>query len=384
MHDRAAVTALVLATMLLATLPAAAAGGAAWEVRAAPQVTTGERVVASFAVLREPGYVVVYGDRDGAPHGLLGASTLLPAGQHAGVVVPLDNTPREEATRLHAVLHRDDGDGTWEGSAWDPGVERDGAFVEAAFPVEQGPGEVALAAGDQLRGVRGVELARVWVPSESIVTLHRDRNGTPGAEVASHGTLAPGHYQGLPVEVPRSKLPQDDVVPLWAVLRHADGEAWSAGGEPVQARFTVATHQPDVDVALKVGNGDPVPLRRVVADGPTWVVVHPEAAKGGPDVDRALGSVLLERGVHHDVRVPLDDVLDPGTRVYAVLHEDAPEDGAYTYPDGDAPVVARGAVAVEAYVVPDPPTREVPSPGAWLVLGCVGVAALLRQRSGVA
>ncbi len=376
----------LLAAVTLATLPGASAATAdGWEVRVNPQVTTGHEIVVAHAKLQAPGYVVVYSDQDGTPQEELGASTLLTKGQHTGIIVPLNETIPNGTDRLHAVLHRDNGDGTWQGSAWDPVVQRDGTLLNAPFPVERGADPVTLAVGDQIMAPPGLMVIRAWVPDASLVTVHRDANGSPGEEVARHGTLAAGRYEGIPVDVPRKDLPTNEEVPLWLVLRHEDETPWTAQDLPIQERFTLATHQADVDADLQAGTGRLVPLHKVVADSPTWVVVHPGTPDDLPDVTKVLGRTHVDRGVHEDLEIPLDRRLAPGERVFVVLHEDAPHDGEYTFPDGDAPLSRQGTVVMDTYVVPDPPTQEVPGPTAWTTLtALVAALLLLRHRSGVA
>ncbi|HEY4498272.1 MAG TPA: hypothetical protein VJA63_01420 [Candidatus Paceibacterota bacterium] len=71
-----------------------------------------DRVVVENIVLKEPGYVVIYGDAGGMPGEMLGNGELI-VGRHKNVVVFLNREVKQGET-LYVILHRDDGDGGFE------------------------------------------------------------------------------------------------------------------------------------------------------------------------------------------------------------------------------------------------------------------------------
>jgi hypothetical protein len=66
-------------------------------------------VLAGFAVLSKPGFIVIYDDQSGVPGSFVGKSMLLPTGgEH--VIVPVDE-PLVDGQVYYAMLYHDDGDG---------------------------------------------------------------------------------------------------------------------------------------------------------------------------------------------------------------------------------------------------------------------------------
>ncbi|MFB6094929.1 MAG: plastocyanin/azurin family copper-binding protein, partial [Halodesulfurarchaeum sp.] len=95
-------------------------------------------------------------------------------------------------------------------------------------------------------------------------------------------------------------------------------------------------------------------------DGEGWLVVHPEAAGGGPKGTVVLGKRVLESGSYEDLSLGIDVVTTDGRTLYAMLHYDDPTDGSFTFPEsGDPPVTKDGSPVVKPFSVelsepPDP------------------------------
>lgn len=70
-------------------------------------------VAVGFAVMREPGFVVVFDDDGGVPGNAIGVSELLPPGGGEHVPVTL-GAPLSDGEIYYAVLYRDDGDGRFD------------------------------------------------------------------------------------------------------------------------------------------------------------------------------------------------------------------------------------------------------------------------------
>ena len=65
-------------------------------------------VVASIIHLSAPGYVVIHEDNNGKSGAIIGASTLLSAGESADITIMLSRDSRDGET-LHAMLHEETG-----------------------------------------------------------------------------------------------------------------------------------------------------------------------------------------------------------------------------------------------------------------------------------
>ncbi|MBI5457019.1 hypothetical protein HY969_04760 [Candidatus Kaiserbacteria bacterium] len=68
----------------------------------------GNIIVGSVIYLAAPGYLVIHEDNNGEPGAILGSSTLLSAGESAGVEVALSRASKDGET-LHAMLHFEKG-----------------------------------------------------------------------------------------------------------------------------------------------------------------------------------------------------------------------------------------------------------------------------------
>ena len=103
--------------------------------------SAGETVTASNVVLSKPGYVVVHMEADGAPGAVIGNSKYLPSGESTNVAVPLSRASTGGEV-LYAMLHTDNGDGTYEFPGDDlPTKDEQGNVVLMKFTVE-GEGEM--------------------------------------------------------------------------------------------------------------------------------------------------------------------------------------------------------------------------------------------------
>ena len=76
----------------------------------------GNTVLGSMVYLAAPGFLVIHEDTNGQPGAILGASTLLQAGESSNITVSLSRAT-QDGERLHAMLHADtDGNGTFSAS----------------------------------------------------------------------------------------------------------------------------------------------------------------------------------------------------------------------------------------------------------------------------
>lgn len=76
----------------------------------------GSKAVVSMVILEAPGYVVIHELNNGAPGKVLGASTLLQAGESRNVNVNLSSALTADKKYV-AMLHTDNGDGSFNASS---------------------------------------------------------------------------------------------------------------------------------------------------------------------------------------------------------------------------------------------------------------------------
>lgn len=78
--------------------------------------------------LKNPGFVVIHEDAAGTPGGILGASSVLPAGEtNNPASIALSRVTRDGET-LYAMIHADDGDGVFDAIKDKPALDPVGAL----------------------------------------------------------------------------------------------------------------------------------------------------------------------------------------------------------------------------------------------------------------
>jgi len=132
-----------------------------------------------------------------------------------------------------------------------------------------------------------------------------------------------------------------------------DAEAIPPSVPPVEGGSPEATGPvpgaPALSAAATPMRGTVLMLTDVKVVSDAWVVVHPQAAGGGPDASRVLGRSFVQHGTTDRVPVTLDGAA--GGTVYAMLHDDTGEIGVYEFGGvgtPDQPLVAGGAPVVLA------------------------------------
>ncbi len=137
----------------------------------------------------------------------------------------------------------------------------------------------------------------------------------------------------------------------------------TTGGEIAQGPSEAAVGAALDTGAGQSGDGKSVTVPRADLSGVNgWLAIHADD-NGQPG--EVLGHAPLREGENTDVAVRLDQPVRSG-RLYAMVHADDPDDGAYTFPDGDPPVEADGQVVVEPvqYTVSgEQPGGDLPASG---------------------
>ncbi len=95
----------------------------------------GSSIIASSVFLASPGFVVIHEDSSGAPGAIIGASSILQAGESRNVNVVLSRASRDEE-RLHVMLHKDaDSSGSFAASIDTPVQSRLGGPISGWFDI---------------------------------------------------------------------------------------------------------------------------------------------------------------------------------------------------------------------------------------------------------
>jgi hypothetical protein len=129
-----------------------------------------------------------------------------------------------------------------------------------------------------------------------------------------------------------------------------------AAEEAVEAATPEATEEPTPNVQVSdrgIVDGA-VLMVRVVATGPSWVVIHADAdGRPGP----VIGYAPIEEGESLDVEVPIDE--EAATPLlHAMLHVDAGVVGTYEFPGADAPAKIGDDTVMAIFSAAPPLTPE--------------------------
>ena len=231
-----------------------AAGHGINHLSADPQVSADGVVRMESVFATEDGFVVVYHEgADGErvlAHRPFSASTR--DVYDVGVRIPETAWADLPANAtLRAVLHGDDGDGSFD-PASDPPLSAFGGVAGESFVVRRGP--TAYVGASSGAGVRRsadgvVELRSVHLPERGYVVLRNSSGGAP-AEVVGVAPLDAGHHANVSVELDDAFFaarPANATFSVWAHAYVDDGDGAfdgedrpiRVGTEPVGTRFGV-------------------------------------------------------------------------------------------------------------------------------------------------
>lgn len=99
-----------------------------------PEQTPGRLVTVAQVGLEQPGYVVIHRAEGGKPGAIIGASSLVAAGDHADLAVTLTQGTADGQS-LFAMLHRDNGDGRFAANLDVPVLDLSGNVMMMEFTV---------------------------------------------------------------------------------------------------------------------------------------------------------------------------------------------------------------------------------------------------------
>lgn len=222
--------------------------------------------------------------------------------------------------------------------------------------------EPSVAARDQQVVGNVVVVESVVAPEPGWVDIHAEAEvaGNPGS-VIGYAPLLPGENNYVFVEVDSAKL----TPVLYAVLHVDRGQAGvfefpgadepvKVDGKSVTAAFRVlqeqtrpSTEAPGVEVRDQALHDGEVVVGRVVASQAGFVDIHAEAElAGNPGPVIGYSPVAAGETTYVRVAVPADKVTPV---LYAVLHIDEGEHGAFEFPGPDTPVQRDGQSVTAAF-----------------------------------
>jgi hypothetical protein len=135
---------------------------------------------------------------------------------------------------------------------------------------------------------------------------------------------------------------------------YAEGEPIPPSVPPIEGGEQDVPGAPSLTLADEPLRGAVVLLNEVKVQSDAWVVVHPEAAGGGPDASTILGRSFLMHGTTERVPIELDAVTPSGTTLFVMLHDDTGEIGTFEFNGPgtpDQPLMANDAPVVDTFVV---------------------------------
>ena len=315
------------------------------------QMTDGAGVVVESVSLPEPGFLVLYGDQDGSPGEVIGATQIIPAGVIANVPVSFF-VPLEADAVVHAQLHIDmDRD---EAFTYEP----PDAFVDV--PATRANGEVAAAVAsvgllppfspavvtlaEQRTIGSEIVVLSVDLPAPGFVVIREDDQGEAGRFLGTSELLPAGVSENVVVTL-------DEPIEISAVLFGSlfidrDGDGALVLGEGAVDRIARGADGLEATIGVPI---TVVPLGPVIlnapdqeTDGteltvtatvpaPAFVVLRADA--GGSPGGVVAVSGLLPLGAT-GVTFDLDPAIESDTTFWVSVHIDFDGDGEF----GDDPV----------------------------------------------
>lgn len=109
--------------------------------------------------------------------------------------------------------------------------------------------------------------------------------------------------------------------------------------------------------AIKVSDqkveGSTVTIAGVTMPEAGFVAIHGSDANGKMKAPEAVGMTQVEAGENEDVKVDLTESVEPGTKLYVMLHKDTGEKGKYEFVESggkeDGPVTVDGKPVITPF-----------------------------------
>lgn len=121
------------------------------------------------------------------------------------------------------------------------------------------------------------------------------------------------------------------------------------------AQTTVRMTEPKVEVTDQAVQNGQVTIGSVTARESGFIVLHEAAPGGGPQVPQSIGHAYVQAGVNTNVKITLTKSVTTNDKLWAMLHVDSNNNGAYEFGPGstdvDTPVKKDGQVVVVPFTV---------------------------------
>ena len=237
----AAVLALTTGLLIGGVTPAGAHGN---HISVDAQASAnGTVVIESLFTSAEEGYVALHTDDDGEPGQVIGYA---PADYdfHTGLSVEIESSTWTEwngSRTVWAVLHRDDGDGSFDPET-DEVLSSFGGSASARFTLEKrapGPASVVVSGfRSQPTDNASATIQRVALGRSGALVVRTDENGSPG-DVVGQTSLDAGVHENVIVPINESYYRNHGPrFTLWAALEER-GKPVAVDGTPIASEFVV-------------------------------------------------------------------------------------------------------------------------------------------------
>ncbi|TGC10635.1 DUF7282 domain-containing protein [Methanolobus halotolerans] len=170
------------------------------------QVSDGNSVVVTMALLPEGGYVVIRELMDGASGPLAGNSGYLEPGEYSLVEVEL-REPIDSGQELIAMTHIDDGDEMYEfpgpdvAYSVDGDIVSDSAMVTIETEANSENNESAVSFEDQDTEGNMVVVDSVSLPDGGYVVIHASENGSAGDVIGHSQYMETGNHSDVEIRL---------------------------------------------------------------------------------------------------------------------------------------------------------------------------------------
>jgi hypothetical protein len=306
-------------------------------------LTANGEIIIDRVFLPEAGWVIVHAVREGVSDKVLGFA-YVEAGESEEIPIPI--RWREATPILHAVLYEDRGEPRQlELQEQDLPLLVGGQPLLADFRVVYPPDILVY---DQPVVDGQIVVDRVISNGPGYLVAYFDEEGSMGLIIGS-APLADGLNERVAVPVVGSAVTEIIYLMLHEDTNPGDAFDFPRNDLPVLLPdgrlpnpFSVNTNPGRYLIGRDQPAGDSVIIPIVVADIDTWVVVYDNEALEEATI---LGRTWVPAGLQHDVVVELDEPVEAGTTLYAILHVASATAESFSYPNGpDIPLRRNNAL----------------------------------------
>ena len=328
-----------------------------------------DKVFIANVVSDGAGFLAVHEDDGSGSFAAAIGVTAVADGDNGAVIVELSRDIVDGET-LYAMLHID---ATADGGEYDPANDTPyfdgaGALITPDFAVTAGPSvTVADQAADPADQVIIAEV--VSTIGAGFLAVHEDDGSGGFAAAIGVAAVTAGTNTDVVVTLSRDAIDGETLHAMLHIDATDDGGDYDPAndapyanldGDLVSPTFVVSVAppiEPEITVADQIADpADKVVIANVFAVGAGFVVIHEDSGGSPGDV---IGNAPVVDGTNTDVVVELDRDIVDGETLYAMLHIDATDDGAYD-PTNDTPYLTAGAELVNPeFDVTRPPTVTV-------------------------